>query len=191
MGQVMKSPIDHPPSNYERLRQIIAERCFTKGQPFQLSSGRMSNFYFNLKPAMLDPEGLDLLADIILERIAGIDARYIGGLAMGAVPLAIAVLLKSNATARPLQGFWVRKEAKGHGTKNLNDGYIQDGARGILAEDVTNNGDSVMQAINESKRRGCDVAAVITIGDRLQGAEERLAQNGVKLTALFTAKDFT
>ncbi|HEX9490255.1 MAG TPA: orotate phosphoribosyltransferase [Stellaceae bacterium] len=191
MGQVMKSPIDHPPSNYERLRQIIAERCFTKGQPFQLSSGRMSNFYFNLKPAMLDPEGLDLLADIILERIAGIDARYIGGLAMGAVPLAIAVLLKSNATARPLQGFWVRKEAKGHGTKNLTDGYIQDGARVIIVEDVTTSGDSVMQAINEVKRRGCDIAAVITIVDRLEGAEERLAQNGVKLTALFTAKDFT
>src|SRR5260221_11541455 len=105
----------------------------------------MSNFYFNLKPAMLDPEGLDLLADIILERIAGIDARYIGGLALGAGPLAIAGLLKSNATARPLQGFLVGKEAKGDGTKNITDGYIQNGARVIILEGVATSGDSVMQ----------------------------------------------
>lgn len=175
----------------ERLRRLIAERCFTKGKPFQLASGRWSDFYFDLKPAMLDPEGSNLLADLILERMAGIDAKYIGGLAMGAVPIALAVTLKSYGTSRPLQAFWVRKEAKGHGTKSLADGYLVDGSRVIIVEDVATTGGSVMKAIDEVKRHDCQIAAVITIVDRLEGAREKLAEAGIELIALFTAKDFT
>lgn len=175
----------------ERLRRLIAERCFTKGKPFQLASGRWSDFYFDLKPAMLDPEGSNLLADLILERMAGIDAKYIGGLAMGAVPIALAVTLKSYGTSRPLQAFWVRKEAKGHGTKSLTDGYLVDGSRVIIVEDVATTGGSVMKAIDEVKRHDCQIAAVITIVDRLEGAREKLAEAGIELIALFTAKDFT
>ena len=173
-----------------RLRDIIAERCFSRGKPFQLASGRWSDFYFNMKPAMLDAEGIDLLADLILERIAGTDAKFIGGLVMGSVPVSVAVTLKSRSTKTPLQAFWVRKEVKDHGAKSRIDGYLVDGAKVIMVEDVTTTGGSVLQAIEEVKKRGCTIAAVITIVDRLEGAKEHLAEAGIELIALYDAKDF-
>ena len=179
-----------PSSKRERLRQIIAERSFSQGKTFRLASGKESNFYFDLKPTMLDPEGIDLLADLILERTANIEAEYVGGLAMGAVPVAVAAILKSHGTSRPLKGFWVRKEAKGHGTNNLTDGYLPDGANVIIVDDVTTTGGSVLQAIDEVRRHNCKIAAVITIVDRLEGAKEKLASRDVELIALFNTKDF-
>lgn len=178
------------PSKRERLRELIAERCYRRGR-FTLASGKESDYYFNLKPAMLDAVGANLIADLVLDQIAGLDASYIGGLAMGAVPVAIATMMRSYATAKPLQAFWVRKEGpKEHGAKNLADGYIVSGARVIVVEDVTTTGDSVMQAVDEVRRRGCEVAAVITIVDRLEGARKRLAREGIDLIALYTTKDF-
>ena len=123
MAQVATSRGGIEPSKRDRLRQIIADRCYAKGR-FTLASGKESDYYFNLKPAMLDAEGLNLIADLILERVADLDVDCIGGLAMGAVPIAIATITKSYETPRPLQAFWVRKEAKDHGTKNLADGTI-------------------------------------------------------------------
>ena len=102
----------------------------------------MSNYYFDLKPTMLDPTGLDLLADLVLERAATLDAQCIGGLVMGAVPIVIATLLKSRGTKHPLQGFWVQKEAKDHGEQSLADGYLSDGSNVIVVEDVTTSGGS-------------------------------------------------
>jgi len=177
-------------AKYDRLRDMIAERSFRKGDTFKLASGRASNYFFDLKPTMLDPEGIDLLADLVLERVADIDANYIGGLAMGAVPVIVAAVLKSRSTKRPLQGFWVRKEQKDHGTMNRTDGYIVDGSKVIIVDDVTTTGGSVMKAIGEARRHNCKIAAVITIVDRLEGAQENLAKEGVQLIALFTTNDF-
>src|SRR5579863_2426806 len=170
-------------SKREQLRRIITERSFeySAEKKFRLASGKMSNYYFDLKPTMLDPTGLDLLADLILERTARIDAQYIGGLEMGAVPIAIGVLLKSRETRHPLQGFWVRKAPKDHGTKSLTDGYLPEGARVIIVDDVTTSGNSVMQAIDEVRRHNCKIAAVITVVDRLEGAKETLAAAGIDL----------
>ena len=117
----------------ERLRQVIKQLSFRNDRTFTLASGRTSTIFFDLKPTMLDPEGIDLLADLLLARIAGIDADYIGGLAMGAVPVVVAAVLKSRATARPLRGFWVRKEQKDHGAAKRADGHLVDGSRVIIA----------------------------------------------------------
>lgn len=179
-----------PVSKRERLRQIIAERSFSQGEAVVLASGKSSNFYFDMKLTMLDPDGLDLLADLVLEKARDLPAAYIGGLAMGAVPVAVAVLLKSKDTNRPLQGFWVRKEAKEHGTRRLADGYLPDGSDVLIVDDVTTSGGSVLKAIEEVRSRGCKVNAVITIVDREEGAKEKLAANGVNLIALFDRGDF-
>ena len=97
---------------------------------------------------------------------------------MGARPVVIAAILKSHETPHPLQGFWVRKEQKDHGTKNLTDGYSPEGENVIVVDDVTTTGGSIMQAINEVRRRGCKIVAVITIVDRLEGAQESLDKAG-------------
>ena len=172
-----------------RLHAIIEEKSLLRGS-FTLASGRPSNYLFDMKKTMLDPEGINLLADAILEKTAGIKAAAIGGLAMGAVPIVIASILKSQNTSRPLKGFWVRKEQKDHGTKAAADGYIESGARVIIVEDVTTTGESVLKAVAEAKTRGCTIAAVVTILDRQEGARERLAAEGIELLAVFTKADF-
>lgn len=179
-----------PVPNWERLRQIIAERSFSQGDDFVLASGKSSRFYFDMKLTMLDPEGLNLLADLILEKTRNLPAAFVGGLAMGAVPVTVAVLMKSKDTDRPMQGFWIRKEAKEHGTRKLADGYLPDGSDVIIVDDVTTSGGSVLQAIHEVRGRGCKVNAVITIVDREEGAKEKLANHGIGLISLFTTSDF-
>jgi orotate phosphoribosyltransferase len=174
----------------ERLRQIISELSFRNDRTFKLASGRTSDIFFYLKPTMLDPEGINLLADVMLDRVADIDAGYIGGLVMGAVPVVVATVLKSAERRRQLRGFWVRKEQKDHGAMNLTDGHIVDGSKVIVVDDVTTTGGSVMKAITEVRRHRCEIAAVITIVDRLEGAKENLAKEGLELIALYDRTDF-
>ncbi len=172
-----------------RLRELIRELSFTKGQ-FKLASGRESNYFFDLKPTMLHPEGINLLADAILEKIEGFEADYIGGLAMGAVPIVVAVVMKSQSSDRPLRGFWVRKVMKDHGIVKAVDGDLADQAKVVIVDDVTTTGGSVMKAIEEVKKKHCDIKAVITVVDRLEGAKENLAKQGIELISLFTTEDF-
>ena len=172
-----------------RLRELIRELSLTRGQ-FKLASGRESNYFFDLKPTMLHPEGINLLADAILEKIEGLEADYIGGLAMGAVPIVAAVVMKSQSTDRSLRGFWVRKEMKDHGIVKAVDGHLAERARVVIVDDVTTTGGSVMKAVEEAKKKHCDIKAVITVVDRLEGAKENLAKQGIELIALFTTEDF-
>jgi len=189
MAQVaFARPTDSHESARKRLRDLIEERCYKKGS-FKLASGRWSDYYFNLKPAMLDPEGINLLADLVLEEIKRTDAKFIGGLAMGAVPIAVAVVQKSLGP-NSLQAFWVRPKAKDHGINNLTDGYLVTGSKVVIVDDVTTTGDSVMQAIDEVRRHGCEIVAVITVVDREEGAKERLAEVGLDLIPLYTTRDF-
>lgn len=173
---------------WTRLRDIIIERSFRRGS-FTLASGRTSAFFFDLKKTMLHPEGIDLLADLVVARLAGVEAEYIGGLVMGAVPVVVASVLKSQSTERPLHGFWVRKEQKDHGAMSLIDGYVEDGAKVIVVDDVTTTGGSALKAIAELRRRNCTISAVLTIVDRLEGARENFAKEGIQLIALYDTND--
>jgi len=101
-----------------------------------------------------------------------------------------AVVTKSAATARPLTGFWVRKERKDHGAEELIDGELRPGARVVIVEDVTTTGGSVLKAIKEVRAKGCAIAAVVTVVDRLEGAKAALAEEGIDLIALYTTEDF-
>lgn len=179
-----------PESGRGRLRRMIADQAFKEGD-FVLSSGRRSNVFFNLKPVMLDPEGLNLLADQVIARTAECEARYIGGLAMGAVPIVIAVVAKSHGTPRPLKGFWVRKDQKAHGMRQRIDGDPEPGSRVIIVEDVTTTGESVLTAVRAAEERGCTVACVLTVVDRCEGARERLGEQGYDLVSIFERYDFT
>lgn len=174
----------------DRLREIIRQLSFRNDRTFTLASGRTSNIFFDLKPTMLHPEGINLLADMVLAKVAETNASYLGGLAMGAVPVVIATVLKSYNTPRPLKGFWVRKEQKGHGVMNLTDGRLEEGSTVVIVDDVTTTGGSVMKAIGEARNHHCKIAAVLTIVDRLEGARENLAKEGIGLIALFDRDDF-
>jgi orotate phosphoribosyltransferase len=169
----------------ERLRQLLRELSLLNGDQFQLASGRTSSVFFNLKTIMLDPEGINLIADEILARLAGDSVDFIGGIAVGAVPIVAAVCVKSYP-ARPLRAFYVRAERKDHGTERQIEGHIADGARVVVLDDVTTTGGSVMRAVRAAQARGCTVVKVMTVVDRQEGAVENLAADGLSLEALFT-----
>ncbi len=173
----------------ERLRQIIREKSFSAGGDFRLASGAGSSFYFDLKKTLFDPEGATLVADVLFEAIRHDAVEQVGGLEIGAVPIATAVAMRSWPE-RPIRAFFVRKEAKGHGTNKLIDGQYQDGAKTILFEDVTTTGGSVMKAVNAVRGRGGTITKIVTIVDRLEGAKVNLAKEGVELAAIFTKDDF-
>ena len=175
-----------------RLRELIQEKSFSPQGNFTLASGKPSDCFFDMKPAMTDPEGINLLADAFLEMIAGEDVTYIGGVAMGAIPVVSVVCLKSRNTNHPRKAFFVRKEGpKTHGMEKDLEGHCPPhGTAALLFEDVTTTGGSAMVGVDRLRQEGCTVKAVYTIVDRLEGAKERFADEGIELIALFTKDDF-
>lgn len=178
-----------PPAGRARLRAIIAERSVLAGGDYTLASGGQSSVFFDMKMTLLDPEGLNLVADLIIEMIADEPCDAIGGLVLGACPIVDAVCLKSYPR-RPITGFYVRKEAKARGTNKMIEGPIRAGATCIMVEDVTTQGSSVLKAVGEARGAGCTINTVVTCIDRQQGARERLAAEGLALKPLFTMDEF-
>jgi orotate phosphoribosyltransferase len=185
--------IADPKAARARLRDIIAKRSFGRGE-ITLASGRKSDFYFNLKPTMLDAEGAALLAQLTLDALAVEELDYIGGLEMGAVPIAAAASAVSALTDSPVHAFFVRKQPKEHGAKLLIEGLTKDesldGKRVAILEDVTTTGGSAMKAVEAAKDSGAEIALVFTMVDRQEGAAETFAQAGIKFVSLFTADEF-
>ena len=178
----------------DRLIEIVKQRSFSKGEEIKLVSGRSSSFYFNMKPSMLDPEGASLMAALILEALRGADVDLIGGLEMGAVPLAVAVAVTSQIKGWPLRAFFVRKQAKEHGARKLIEGLAPDESlaskRVVVLEDVTTTGGSALRAIEALRAEGAVVVCAISVVDRQEGADLAFKAAGVPFSALMTAADF-
>jgi orotate phosphoribosyltransferase len=173
----------------ERLRQIIEEKSLMKGRSFTLASGKSSSFFVNLKQTMLDPEGSNLLAELVLEVLESHDIRNVGGLEMGAVPLVASVCTKSHGRF-PVNAFFVRKAMKDHGAGQLIDGHLDPDAEVLIIEDVVTTAGSALQAVAAVRARGCTVSKVLAIVDRREGGKENLAKEGLELISLFDRGDF-
>ncbi len=172
-----------------RLFALLKERAFRRGRVV-LASGRESDFYFDMKPAMLDPDGATLMAELIRQQIQDVKADCVGGLEMGAVPLIAPVAMRSAEFGRPLPGFFVRKAVKDHGTKKRVDGADIAGKAVIILEDVTTTGGSAMDAVKAVEEAGATVALVLSIVDRGEGAAELYAKAGIPFASLFRAEEF-
>ena len=177
-----------------RLIEIIKARSFQAGGEVKLASGRTSTFYFNMKPTMLDAEGALLIARLVLAQLDGIEAGWIGGLEMGAVPIAASVASTSAAGPRRVNAFFVRKQAKEHGTRSLIEGLAPGqslrGQKVVIVEDVTTTGGSALKAVETVRAEGGDVACVVTIVDRKEGAVATFAEAGIIFLPLLTVDDF-
>ena len=182
-----------PTASRARLIEIIKARSVETGRTFKLASGRISDFYCNLKPTMMHPEGAWLIGALVSEAIRPGEADLVGGLEMGAVPIATAVAAASFAAGRPLPAFFVRKAVKEHGTKSLVEGLPRGealaGRRLVIVEDVTTTGGSSVKAIEAVRAEGATVVRVITIVDRQEGAADTFARLGVPFTAILTASE--
>ena len=176
-----------------RLFDIIRTRSFGYGE-ITLASGRKSNFYFNLKPTMCDPEGAALLAELTFDALRDDNLDYVGGLEMGAVPLAGAIAQLSWLKNHPIAAFFVRKKPKEHGARlaveGLAKGETLQGKRIVIVEDVTTTGGSAIKALDAVREAGGEVALVYTLVDREEGATENFAQAGVPFRALYRASEF-
>ena len=177
-----------------RLIEIIRNRSLQTGEEITLASGRKSSFYFNMKPTMMDAEGAHLIASLVLDNISDLEADLIGGLEMGAVPLAASVAAVSHARGRGLNSFFVRKAAKGHGTQSLIEGLAKGetmaGKRVIIIEDVTTTGGSSLKAAETLKAEGAEIIRVVTIVDREEGAQDAFAKAGLELSPILRVSDF-
>jgi|ERR1700757_1396971 orotate phosphoribosyltransferase len=176
-----------------RLHDIIRRRSFGRGE-VTLASGRKSDFYFNLKPTMLDPEGAALLAEVTYEALRDDELDYIGGLEMGAVPLAGAIAQLSWLKGHPIAAFFVRKKPKEHGARLAIEGLSRDetleGKRIVVIEDVTTTGGSAMKAVEALREVGANVVLVLTMVDREEGANDTFAQAGLPFRSIYKASEF-
>jgi orotate phosphoribosyltransferase len=173
----------------QRLFTLLKEKAFRRGR-IVLASGRESDFYFDMKPAMLDPDGASLMAELILQQLQDVKADCIGGLEMGAVPLIAPVAMRSLDFGRRLPGFFVRKAVKDHGTKKRVDGADIAGKTVVILEDVTTTGGSAMDAVKAVTEAGAKVALVLAILDRGEGAADLYAKAGIPFKSLFRAEEF-
>ncbi len=171
-----------------RLLELFKERAVSFGK-FTLASGAESTYYINSKKAIFNSEAVWLLGDVLWELTRDLDIRAIGGLEVGAIPMAVAAAQRYHREGRSLEGFFVRKQPKGHGSQERIEGVLPSGSRVAMVDDVFTQGNSVLQAITEVERAGAEVAAVICIVDRLEGAREKLAAR-YRYLPIFTIRDF-
>lgn len=172
----------------ERLKELILERAVKRGE-FILASGQKSNYYINGKLLSLDSEGLALMAEFFLDELEGENIEAVGGMTIGADPIVGAILTLADKRGMKLDGFLVRKEPKGHGTRSQVEGPVKEGSRVAIIEDVTTTGDSSLKAIKALKLLKCEIVKVITLVDRQQGAAENFKKWGYKFSSIFTKEE--
>jgi orotate phosphoribosyltransferase len=176
----------------ERVRafEIIKKLSFARGK-FVLASGKESETYLDMKPSMFDPEGANLLAQLVLDRLQDMTVDYIGGLEMGAVPLVSTVAMLSFQRPRSISGLFVRKMVKDHGTKKRIEAAADlKNKNVVILDDVTTTGASAMEAVRAVKAAGAKVLLVLSIVDRNEGAAEFYQGEGIPFDWLFRLEEF-
>ena len=174
-----------------RLIELIIEKAFRYSEEpvFKLVSGRMSNYYFDCKAVTLHPEGICLIGNLLFDLVKDLDVKGIGGLTLGADPIAFSVAYTSYLKGRPVEAFVVRKTAKPHGTMQWIEGNIKKGDKVVIVDDVITTGKSTMEAITRSKEAGLDIVKVIALIDRQEGGKEAVEASGYKLDSIITREE--
>ena len=175
------------------LFELIRARSFGRGR-ILLASGRESEYYIDMRPTTVHPAGATCVGELIIDALEGLDVDFVGGLEMGAVPIATAAAIASHRRGRDIGAFFVRKTPKDHGAKKLIEGLPKGetlrGKNVVVVEDVTTTGGSALQAVAALREEGANIVLVLTIVDRLEGAAESFAAKGLEFRALYTADEF-
>jgi orotate phosphoribosyltransferase len=155
-----------------------------------LSSGREADYYVDLRRVTLDAEASPLVGEVMLELTADLDYDAVGGLTLGADPIAVAMLHTAAAQGRRLDAFVVRKAEKQHGLQRRIEGPDVAGRRVLAVEDTSTTGGSVLTAVEALREAGAEVVGVAVIVDRATGARERVEEEaGVPYLAAFGSAD--
>lgn len=174
------------------LKEIIREMSYEERE-VTLASGRKSNFYFDGKQTTLHARGGLLVGQAFYEEVKQFPGPVhgVGGLTMGADPIATATSIAAHLAGDEVHAFIIRKEPKGHGTGQWLEGRknLPSGSRVVIVEDVTTTGGSSMQAVERAREEGLEVVGIVTLVDREEGARANIEAAGVALRAVFTRSE--
>lgn len=177
-----------------RLIKLILERSYryNKESPFLLSSGRTSPYYIDCKQVTFLPEGQYIIGQMIFSIIENLNPKGIGGMTLGADPIAISVSLTSYLKNKPIPSFSIRKEAKKHGTQKWIEGNIEPGSEVIVVDDVITTGKSTITAINRLREEGYRPLLAIVIVDREEdNGRENIENMNLKVISLCRLSELT
>ena len=172
----------------KRLRELLIEKSikYSDTPVFKLASGRMSDFYVDCRKVTHNAEGKYLIGNMIFNLLQGLSVQAIGGLTMGADPIAAAVAYTAFLNKRAINSFVIRKERKEHGLKKLVEGDVQSGDRVVIVDDVITTGGSTIRAIEAARDEGLEVVKAVVLVDREEGGREEIIKYISSVEALFT-----
>jgi len=180
-------------SHIKRLIELVSELAIQRGE-FTLASGRTSSYYVDMRRATLHHEAGPLIGHVMLDMLeeAGFGAGEVdavGGLTMGADPVAAAIMHAAASRGLDIDAFVVRKEAKDHGMKRQIEGPSIEGRNVVILEDTSTTGGSPIQALEAARNAGANVLAVAVVVDRATGAKEKIEAHGVPYFAALHLED--
>lgn len=181
----MAPTIEVDPQSRRRLAELVAELAVIRGR-VTLSSGREADYYVDLRRATLHHEASPLIGRLLRELTADWDYDSVGGLTLGADPVATAVM---HSPGRPIDACVVRKETKKHGMQRRIEGPDIVGRRVLVVEDTTTTGNSPLTAVAALREAGAEVVGVATVVDRATGADDVIRAEGVEYRTLLGLDD--
>jgi len=172
-------------TDYQSLVQLLAQKSVRRGR-FALASGKISDIYIDVRMTSMSPEGLAQIGPLALQAIrsTGWAVDSIGGMTLGADPIAYAISYASSSSTSPLRAFTVRKDVKLHGTGKLIEGPFSRGDHVVIIEDVITTGTSALQAIETVTHAGGHIQGVLALVDRKEGGRETIEQKGYAVISL-------
>lgn len=176
---------------HDQLVTLLATRSARRGH-FVLASGRTSELYIDARLTTMSPEGLVLIGQLGLALVRsafGANVDAVGGLTLGADPVAYAIAYASASSDQPLRAFTVRKEAKAHGTGRQIEGPYRSGDRVVVIEDVITTGGSARKAVDVLRAHGAQVLGILALVDREEGGREALEADGLSVATLTRASE--
>ena len=174
-----------------RLLEILLQKSFKYSEEpiFKLVSGRMSNYYINCKTTTLDPEAMLLIGHLFYHKVKALHINAIGGLTLGADPIAFATAMVSGMQDDAINAFVVRKKAKEHGLMKWIEGNVQEGDKVVIVDDVVTTGQSTIEAINRARESNLNTIKAIALVDRQEGGRENIERKGILFESIFTRDD--